>query len=194
MKCITVLYPAKGNEQFDFDFYRKRHIPLIEDILGKRHVFVRTSPEMDRPDMQLTCIAAEMSARDVWYPFIGKWPALVIGVGVSMIRQDSRGVVSLRSADPLDPPRILFNLFQEGSDMARMIRGIRAGRRIYKQQPLKQLIGEEIEPGAGIESDAELEAFVRRVGAITQHPVGPAEWVSIRIPTPWSTDRCACAA
>lgn len=35
MKCITVLYPAKGNEQFDFEFYRKRHIPLIEDILGK---------------------------------------------------------------------------------------------------------------------------------------------------------------
>jgi choline dehydrogenase len=136
------------------------------------HVFIRTLPELDRPDMQLTCIAAEMSAREVWYPFIGKSPAHVIGVGVSMIRQDSRGVVSLRSADPLEPPRILFNLFQEGSDMARMIRGIRAGRRIYNQQPLKQLIGEEIEPGAGMESDMELEAFVRRVGAITQHPVG----------------------
>jgi uncharacterized protein (TIGR02118 family) len=34
MRCITVLYPGKGNEQFDFEFYRKRHIPLIEDILG----------------------------------------------------------------------------------------------------------------------------------------------------------------
>ena len=56
--------------------------------------------------------------------------------------------------------------------MARMIRGIRAARRIYDQQPLKQLIGEEIEPGAGIESDVEMEAFVRRVGGITQHPVG----------------------
>jgi choline dehydrogenase len=80
--------------------------------------------------------------------------------------------VSLRSADPLEPPRILFNLFREASDMARMIRGIRACRRIYDQQPLKQLIGEEIEPGPGIETDAQLEAFVRRVGAITQHPVG----------------------
>jgi choline dehydrogenase len=136
------------------------------------HVFIRTLTELDRPDMQLTCIAAEMSAREVWYPFIGKPPAHVIGVGVSMIRQDSRGVVSLRSADPLEPPRILFNLFQEASDMARMIRGIRAGRRIYNEQPLKQLIGEEIEPGPGIESAAQLEAFVRRVGAITQHPVG----------------------
>jgi choline dehydrogenase len=136
------------------------------------HVFLRTLPGLDRPDMQLTCIAAEMSARDVWYPFIGKAPAHVIGVGVSMIRQDSRGVVSLRSADPRDPPRILFNLFKERSDMERMIRGIRAGRRIYNQEPLKRLIGQELEPGSNLQSDAELEVFVRRVGAITQHPVG----------------------
>jgi len=136
------------------------------------HVFLRTLPQLDRPDMQLTCIAAEMSAREVWFPFAGKPLAHVIGVGVSMIRQDSRGIVSLRSADPLQPPRILFNLFQEGTDMARMIRGIRAARNIYNQQPLKQLIGEEIEPGAAMESDAQLEDFVRRVGAITQHPVG----------------------
>jgi uncharacterized protein (TIGR02118 family) len=34
MKCITVLYPSKDNEGFDFDFYRTRHAKLIEDILG----------------------------------------------------------------------------------------------------------------------------------------------------------------
>jgi choline dehydrogenase len=136
------------------------------------HVFIRTLPSLDRPDMQLTCIAAEMSARDIWYPLVGKSPAHVIGVGVSMIKQDSRGAVSLRSSDPLDPPRIVFNLFEEQSDMTRMIRGIRAARRIYGQQPLKHLVGAEIEPGRQVESDADLESFVRRVGAITQHPVG----------------------
>ena len=35
MKCITVLYPMKDNEGFDFDFYNRRHVPLMEDILGK---------------------------------------------------------------------------------------------------------------------------------------------------------------
>jgi uncharacterized protein (TIGR02118 family) len=35
MKCITVLYPAKDNASFDFQFYLRRHVPLIEDILGK---------------------------------------------------------------------------------------------------------------------------------------------------------------
>ena len=136
------------------------------------NIFIRTLPDLDRPDMQFTCIAAAMSARDVWFPLIGKRPQHVIGVGVSMIRQDSRGVVSLRSADPLDPPRILFNLFKERSDLQRMVRGIRAARRIYAQEPLQRFVGEELVPGHQVQSDAELEKFVLEVGAITQHPVG----------------------
>jgi choline dehydrogenase len=136
------------------------------------HVFIRTLPQLDRPDMQLTCIAAAMSAREVWFPLIGKRPEHVIGVGLSMIRQDSRGVVSLRSADPLDAPRILFNLFKERSDLERMVRGIRAARRIYAQEPLQRLIGAELVPGEQVHSDAQLEKFVLEVGAITQHPVG----------------------
>jgi uncharacterized protein (TIGR02118 family) len=34
MKCINILYPAKDNDAFDFDFYLRRHVPLIKDILG----------------------------------------------------------------------------------------------------------------------------------------------------------------
>ena len=34
MKCITILYPAENNENFDFGFYERRHAPLIKDILG----------------------------------------------------------------------------------------------------------------------------------------------------------------
>src|SRR5215510_7252744 len=36
MKCITILYPAKDNDAFDFEFYLRRHVPLIKDILGDR--------------------------------------------------------------------------------------------------------------------------------------------------------------
>jgi uncharacterized protein (TIGR02118 family) len=35
MKCITVLYPAKDNAAFDHQFYLQRHVPLMENILGK---------------------------------------------------------------------------------------------------------------------------------------------------------------
>jgi choline dehydrogenase len=89
-----------------------------------------------------------------------------------MIREDSRGTVTLRSANPADPPRILFNLFTEPSDVRRMIRGIRAARAIYAREPLKSLLVGELVPGPQCVSDADLERFIRASGAITQHPVG----------------------
>lgn len=136
------------------------------------HVFLKTDPGGDRPDIQLTCPAVGMSAGDVWMSFGRNRRPHVLVCVVSMIREDSRGKVSLRSADPLDAPRILFNLFTEPSDVARMIRGMRAARRIYGSQPLKGFTLDEALPGEGVQSDADLEAFIRAQGMITQHPVG----------------------
>jgi len=139
------------------------------------NLFLRTESGLDRPDMQLTCpaggAAAEPGAR-IWYPLPGKAPEHGLAVAVSMIREDSRGIVTLRSANPADPPRILFNLFTAPSDVARMIRGIRAAREIYAQEPLRSLIQREIMPGPGCTSDADLERYIRQTGQITQHPVG----------------------
>jgi choline dehydrogenase len=135
------------------------------------NIFLRTAPGLDRPDMQLICPAVQMSARDVWWPLVNK-PTHTLVCALSMIRQDSRGQVTLRSANPLDPPRIKFNLFQEQSDVERMIRGIRAARAIYNSAPLRTFHAGETMPGDQVQSDAELEKFVRSVGAITQHPVG----------------------
>ena len=135
------------------------------------NMFVRTLPHLDRPDMQYTCVSVELSASDVWFPGFRK-PEHLLRCGLSMIREDSRGEVTLRSGDPRDPPRILFNLFKERSDVERMIRGVRIARSIYNQAPLKQFTAGEIVPGERVQSDAEIEAFVRSEGAITQHPVG----------------------
>jgi choline dehydrogenase len=139
------------------------------------NVFLKTEPGLDRPDMQLTCPAGGAAAEpgaNVWYCLPGKAPQHGLAVAVSMIREESRGSVTLRSSNPLDPPRILFNLFTERSDVRRMIRGIRAARSIYAQEPLKSLIVRELVPGPDKVSDADLEQFIRSTGAITQHPVG----------------------
>jgi len=134
-------------------------------------VFLRTAPGLDRPDFQLICPAAEISAGNVWWPLIHK-PAHTLVCALSMVRQDSRGFMTLRSANPLDPPRIQFNLFQEQSDVDRMVRGIRAARSIYSKAPLNGFHAEELSPGDQLKTDVELGKFVRSVGAITQHPVG----------------------
>jgi choline dehydrogenase len=136
------------------------------------NLFIRTDPGLDRPDMQFTCMSGEVAARELWFPLIGKKPPHTLGVGLSMIKQDSRGEVRLRSADARDPPRILFNLFKERSDLDRAIRGLKAIRDIYGREPLRSLVADEILPGPKIASDAALEEFVRDTGAITQHAVG----------------------
>jgi choline dehydrogenase len=136
------------------------------------NLFIRTDPRLDRPDMQYTCMSGEISARELWFPFFGKKPAHSLGVGISMIKQDSRGEVTLRSPDPQVAPRILFNLFKERSDMERAIRGLKAIRDIYHREPLRDLITSEIVPGEAVASDADLEKFIRATGAITQHAVG----------------------
>jgi choline dehydrogenase len=136
------------------------------------NLFIRTDPGLDRPDMQFTCMSGEVAARELWFPLFGKKPPHTLGVGLSMIKQDSRGEVRLRSADACDPPRILFNLFKERSDVERAIRGLKAIRDIYGREPLRSLVADEILPGSKIATDAALEEFVRDTGAITQHAVG----------------------
>jgi len=136
------------------------------------NLFIRTDPRLDRPDMQFTCMSGEIGARELWFPLIGKKPPHTLGVGVSMIKQDSRGEVRLRSADAHDAPRILFNLFKERSDVDRAIRGLKAIRDIYHREPLRSLIADETLPGDQVVSDADLETFIRDTGAITQHAVG----------------------
>jgi len=139
------------------------------------NIFLRTQPALDRPDMQLTCPAggdaAEPGAR-IWFPLLRRTPEHGLPVVVSMIREDSRGRVWLRSADPLDPPRIVFNLFAQASDVARMIRGIRAARDIYAHEPLARLIVRELLPGSDKRTDRELEAYIRATAGTTEHPVG----------------------
>lgn len=136
------------------------------------NLFIRTDRHLDRPDMQFTCMSGEVAARELWVPLVGKRPPHTLGAGLSMIKQDSRGEVRLRSADMRDPPKILFNLFKEQSDVDRAVRGLKVIRDIYAQEPLRSLVADEILPGARFSSDAALQQYVRDNGAITQHAVG----------------------
>ena len=78
----------------------------------------------------------------------------------------------MRSADPKDAPRVFLNIFAEASDLAIARRGIRTARRIYATQPQARLVRRALRPGPELESDAELDAYVRETAGVTQHPVG----------------------
>jgi len=76
----------------------------------------------------------------------------------------------LRSADPADPPKILFNYTATEHDRQVMRDGIRHTREIFTQSAFDDLRGPELAPGPEAESDAALDAFVRDRGESAYHP------------------------
>src|SRR5690242_14437822 len=91
-----------------------------------------------------------------------------------LVSPGARGQVWLRSADPLDKPRIITNTLSEPDDVRSLLAGMRLAREIAAQGPLKEIVLEELKPGAGASDDAELEADLRRRLMLIYHPVGTA--------------------
>lgn len=129
-------------------------------------LMLRTRPELERPDIQLVFLPVRLDAK-LWHPF-GAQQSHVLSVMVMQLHPESRGSVTLRSADPLDKPRIDLNLLSAPRDFADIRGGIEAVRRIFAQRPLRDMVEHEIAPG----ENADLDDFIRGNLKITQHPAG----------------------
>lgn len=95
-------------------------------------------------------------------------------VHACFLHPHSRGTISLLSADPLAPPAIRPNYLgdAEGFDLKMLIEGARISRHILAQAPFDAFRGAPIFPAAGVESDADFEAFIRHKAETIYHPVG----------------------
>jgi choline dehydrogenase len=88
------------------------------------------------------------------------------------MRSRSRGAVTLRSADPLAPPKILFNYMSDPADWQDFRTAIRLTREIFAQEAFKPFVKAEIQPGAAVESDEDLNEFIRAHVESAYHPCG----------------------
>ena len=88
------------------------------------------------------------------------------------MRSVSRGSVTLRSADPKDDPKILFNYMSDPSDWEDFRTCIRLTREIFAQDAFSELAGVEIQPGPDCQSDDELDAFIKEHAESAYHPCG----------------------
>jgi choline dehydrogenase len=134
-------------------------------------VLLKTDPALDRPDVQLLCSPVRIDAH-LWFPGIRRPKPHGFYITVCQLYEKSRGRVTLRSADPMEAPRIRFNLLSHPDDYATMRRAIRATRRLYATPPQADLVGDELLPGARYQSDDELDEAIREQIGITHHPVG----------------------
>jgi choline dehydrogenase len=86
------------------------------------------------------------------------------------MRPTSVGRVRLRSADPREPPSILFNYMATEGDRREMRAAVRLTREIFAQPAFDPYRGPELAPGPEVQSDAEIDAFVRAKAESAYHP------------------------
>jgi choline dehydrogenase len=129
--------------------------------------FVRSGAGVDYPDIQYHFL-----------PIAVRYDGQAAAEGhgfqahVGPMRSPSRGSVTLRSADPAAPPVIRFNYMAEPKDWADFRTCIRLTREIFAQGAFDPFRGKEIQPGAAVQSDADLDAFIREHVESAYHPCG----------------------
>ncbi|MDH4126696.1 MAG: choline dehydrogenase [Gammaproteobacteria bacterium] len=91
---------------------------------------------------------------------------------IGPMRSKSTGAVTLRTANPADAPRIQFNYMQREEDWQEFRAGIRLTREVLAQEALKPYAGRELSPGPEVQSDAEIDAWLKRSVESSYHPCG----------------------
>jgi choline dehydrogenase len=94
------------------------------------------------------------------------------GFGPTLIAPESRGNISLRSANPLEAPAIRANYLSTDADLRTMIEGVKLSRRIAHTRAFEPYRGDEIHPGATASSDEDIAEFLRSEVETLYHPVG----------------------
>ncbi|MGO4916265.1 choline dehydrogenase [Pseudogemmobacter sp. W21_MBD1_M6] len=131
--------------------------------------FIRSKAGVDYPDVQYHFLP--MAVR-----YDGKAAAEGHGfqAHVGPMRSASRGAVTLRSGDPKDAPKINFNYMSDPQDWEDFRTCIRLTREIFGQEAFKPFVKHEIQPGAAVQTDDELDAFIRDHAESAYHPCGTA--------------------
>jgi choline dehydrogenase len=89
---------------------------------------------------------------------------------VGPMRSKSKGWVRLASADARDKPRILFNYLSQADDWIEMRACVRLTREVFGQPAFDRYRGREIQPGADVRTDEQIDAFIREKVESAYHP------------------------
>jgi choline dehydrogenase len=127
--------------------------------------FIRSRPGIPYPDIQYHFLPMAVA-------YDGSSLAQEHGfqAHVGPMRSKSRGWVRLRSRDPLDKPHILFNYMSDPDDWIEMRACVRLTREIFAQPAFDRYRGRELQPGEAVQSDAQIDAFIRDKVESAFHP------------------------
>ena len=134
-------------------------------------ILTRTDPRFDRPDLQINTYLWSIETRDHTGMHPHKWP------GFSMspvhLRPEGRGRVSLKSRDPLAPPKIEFKFLETAHDIDAMLYGVRLARKTRRTAgPQRPMSRRRWCRGPTVQSEDKLIEDIRNRGVSNLHPVG----------------------
>ncbi|MBV1790624.1 choline dehydrogenase [Marinobacterium sp. D7] len=143
---------------------------LFKDGLGATNHFescgfIRSRAGLKWPNIQYHFLPAAMRY-DGKKAFDGHGFQVHVGPN----KPESRGTVRITSANPNTPPQIRFNYLSSEQDIQDWRDCIRLTREILNQPALDQYRGEEIQPGAAVQTDEEIDAWVRQNVESAYHP------------------------
>jgi choline dehydrogenase len=127
--------------------------------------FIRSRPGIRYPDIQYHFLPMAVA-------YDGSTLAQEHGfqAHVGPMRSKSRGWVRLASPDPSDKPKIQFNYLSEPDDWTEMRACVRLTREIFAQPAFDRYRGRELQPGAEVRTDSEIDAFIRAKVESAYHP------------------------
>jgi choline dehydrogenase len=89
---------------------------------------------------------------------------------LSLMRPTSSGRVWLESADPVAPPRFVFNYLETADDCALAVEAVKIIRKVIAQTAWDEYRSVEATPGPDVKTDAEILSWLRTIAGTNYHP------------------------
>ena len=140
-------------------------------VPGGLHAFIKTRPELAVPDIEFMFRGAPADTH-LWFPLVRAAYRDGYGIRPTLLHPDSRGQILLRSTNPGDPPRIVYNFFSAPDDLPRLREGFKRARIVAYQQAMNPFCDSESSPGPQVKTDADIDAFIRQTVITAHHPCG----------------------
>ncbi|MGH3542346.1 MAG: GMC family oxidoreductase, partial [Mycobacterium sp.] len=151
--------------------YLLRRRGMLTSNVGEAYGFVRSRPELELPDLELIFAPAPYFDEGIGEPYTGH----AVVFGPILVKPESRGEITLRSADPFAKPVIDPRYLSDpgGVDRTAMMSGLRMCAKITETPALKGLLGNIARPRNATQlDDATLEEALNTCSHTLYHPVG----------------------
>ena len=145
--------------------YIEDNMGLLTSNLGESGGFVKLKPESRSPELQFH-FGPDWFIRHGFESPKGHGFTILAG----LVATQSRGALTLQSADPFAPPSIDFGCLSHDDDVDVLLRGLKLGRKLAASKAFDRYRGEEFLPGADVHSDRDLIHYIRDFATTIYHP------------------------